>query len=176
MATRLIYYLVDHDGRPLSARYETAVAQLDEGFVRRFPRLSDPADISNAVEETARRVASYEAKYGQVNNLCAFMVRAYSNLVNSIIRAGYYARCEASMSARELEVLACDAPQREKHKVEDAVLVRQTLDMLDERKRQLVILTAEGFSAREISARLGISERNVNTSLHRARAKVRQHD
>jgi RNA polymerase sigma factor (sigma-70 family) len=174
MATRFIYYLVDHDGNPLSARYHAAVARLDGAFVRRFPKLSDPADISNAVEEAARRVSSYETRYGEVKNLHAFMIRAYSNIVYSMTRTGYYTCHEASTSDRELEVMAAWKLQRPEHEIETVVLARQALDMLDERKRQLVIMSAEGFTAREISVRMNLSVQNVNTCLHRARAKLKQ--
>jgi RNA polymerase sigma factor (sigma-70 family) len=174
MLTPLLYYLVDDNGKPLGVRYQMAVASLHRAFVKKFPRLSDPADISNAVEETARRVARYENRYGEVKNLHAFIFCAYSNVVKSIIRAGYYGPHEALTSDRELEVLAASKPYRGEHKIEKAVLARQTLAVLDEKNRQLVIMSAQGFTAREISARLGISEQNVNTCLHRARAKVKR--
>ena len=173
MPTPFCYYLVDNNGTQLSARYERAVTRLHSAFVRKFPKPSDPTDISNAVEETARRVARYEMTRGEVKNLDAFIIRAYSNVVNSMFRRGRYASREASASDRDLEALISGGLHRDTQRIENAILFRQTLDMLDERKRQLVILTAAGFTAREISARLGISEANVNTSLHRARAKVR---
>jgi RNA polymerase sigma factor (sigma-70 family) len=174
MTGSFIYYLIDHNGKPLDARYQAAVAHLHKTFIRRFPKLSDPADLSNAVEETARRVAVYEMRHGEVKNLNSFMARAYSNVVSSMIRAGYYGRYESPMADHDLEVLAASKSYRGEHKIEEAVLARQTLAVLDERNRQLVVMSAEGFTAREISARLGISEQNVNTCLHRARAKVRR--
>jgi len=129
---------------------------------------------SNAVEETARRVAEYEIRYGEVNNLHAFMARAYSNVINSITRTGYYARYESPTSDRDLEAVAASRPHRGENRIEDAVLARQSLDMLDEKRRQLIVMSAEGFTAREIAARLGISEQNVNTCRHRARAKMKR--
>jgi RNA polymerase sigma factor (sigma-70 family) len=174
MAMSPTYYLVDHNGKPLSARYQAAVAHLHETFVRRFPKLSDPADLSNAVEEIARRVATYEIRYGEVNNLHSFMARAYSNLVTSMLRTGYYTQHESPTSDHDLEVLAASKLYRGEQKIENVVLARQALDMLDQRKRRLLVMSAEGFTAREISVRLGISERNVNTCLHRARARVKK--
>jgi RNA polymerase sigma factor (sigma-70 family) len=173
MLTPLLYYLVDDHGKPLGVRYQMAVAHLHRTFVNKFPKFGDPADISNAVEETARRVARYEIRYGEVKNLHAFIMCAYSNVLKSMIRAGYYGPHEASTSDRDLEALASRTPYREKHKIENAILARQVLQILDEKKRRLVILTAEGFTAKEISERLGISEPNVNTCLHRARAKIK---
>jgi RNA polymerase sigma factor (sigma-70 family) len=174
MKPSVIYYLVDHNGNPLSARYQAAVAQLHPAFVRKFPKFSDPADISNAVEDAARRVAKYEMDHGEVTSLRPFLIRVYTNVVNSMIRGGYYRNCEASTPDLQLEAyVACDFG-RVRDNAENVILIGQALKRLDARKRRVLALHAEGFSAREIGGQLGMSERNVNTSLHRARAKIRE--
>src|SRR6516165_8618465 len=135
MKTRLIYYLVDDQGTPLSTRYQAAVARLHDTFVRGFRRLRDPADISNAVEETARRIARYEAEHGPVRNLQPFFVRVFTNVVNSMVRSGRYPNREMPTPDPELEILAAYGLRRPAEKVENTVLIHQVLNTLDERKR-----------------------------------------
>lgn len=56
---------------------------------------------------------------------------------------------------------------------ETRVRVRAALDRMPERERRLLLLSAEGFSYREIAAGLGLHEPSVGTLLARARRDFR---
>lgn len=51
---------------------------------------------------------------------------------------------------------------------------RRALDRLSERDRQMLLLRAEGYSYREISAVLDVSEASIGTLLARAKSAFRQ--
>jgi RNA polymerase sigma factor (sigma-70 family) len=53
--------------------------------------------------------------------------------------------------------------------------VRNALDQLSERDRDLLLLRAEGFSYRDIAAALALNEASIGTLLARAKATFRQY-
>jgi len=167
-------YLVDEAGTPLDRRYHAVAAQLHRTFIRTFPRLADPAEISNAVEETARRIARYERDHGEIARLAPYFARVFSNVVRSRIRRGRYGYREDVRTDSELEILLNRDCDEAASRLETALLAKQVLKSLDDRKRQLIMLNAQGFDSKEIAALLGISRNNVDTTLHRARRILRR--
>jgi RNA polymerase sigma factor (sigma-70 family) len=167
-------YLVDEMGKPLSRRYHAVAAQLHGTFIRTFPRPADPAEISNAVEETARRVARYERDHGEVAMLAPYFARVFSNVVKSRIRGGRYGYREDVRPNSELEKLLNRDCDDAASRLETVLFARQMLKSLDDRKRQLIMLSAQGFDSKEIADLFGMSRNNVDTTLHRARRILRR--
>ena len=52
--------------------------------------------------------------------------------------------------------------------------IRALLNRLDERDRQVVTMTLQGYSVQEISAEIGRSERTVQRVLERLKAELQQ--
>jgi len=52
--------------------------------------------------------------------------------------------------------------------------VRATIDQLPEREREMLLLSAEGYSYRDIAATLALNEASVGVFLARARAAFRE--
>src|SRR5690242_3578696 len=94
------FYLVDSAGKALDERYERAADRLERQFFHLFPRI-DPTDVCNVVEESAKKVASYEAHNGQVRNLRPFLLRVFLNGMISFFREGYYALPQTPLSPEE---------------------------------------------------------------------------
>ena len=60
------------------------------------------------------------------------------------------------------------SPEKDLDRAEDARRVREALEVLTERDREMLLLRQEGFSYREIAEVSGVSHRSVGTILARA--------
>ena len=66
------------------------------------------------------------------------------------------------------------SPDQTAESEEIRVVVRQVLDRLPDRERQLLLLSAEGYSYRDIALALDLKEVSVGTLLARARQEFRK--
>jgi RNA polymerase sigma-70 factor (ECF subfamily) len=84
----------------------------------------------------------------------------------------------AVRQGRRLELLRAEgpssapAPDQELDRVEQAATVREALDSLVHRDREVLLLKAEGFNYDEIAATLGLAKGAVGTTLARARRRL----
>jgi RNA polymerase sigma-70 factor, ECF subfamily len=84
----------------------------------------------------------------------------------------------AVRQGRRLELLRAEgpssapAPDQELERVEQAATVREALDSLAPRDREVLLLKAEGFSYDEIAATLGLAKGAIGTTLARARSRL----
>lgn len=168
------FHLVDECGKPLDERFGTVVRQLEREFFHRFRQLRDPAVVANCVEQTALRVHIHEQKRGRVQNLRPFFLRVFSNVVRSLLRGPYHTKYEAIVSDRILEKRGGVANAGSAEQAERWIIAREALEQLGERKQEILILDALGYSAQEIARAFTMSESNVYTTLHRAREEARR--
>jgi RNA polymerase sigma factor (sigma-70 family) len=168
------FHLVDQCGKPLDERFGAVVRQLEKEFFHRFRQLRDPAVIANCVEQTALRVHIHERKRGRVQNLRPFFLQVFSNVVRSLLRGPHHTKYEAMVSERVLEARGGFASAGTAEQAESWIIAREALEKLDERKQEILILDALGYSAQEIARRYGMSESNVYTTLHRAREEAKK--
>lgn len=70
------------------------------------------------------------------------------------------------------QVAESASPDDEFDRSETAARVRQALDVLTERDREVLLLKVEGFSYDEIAATLGLARGAVGTTLARARRRL----
>ena len=168
------FHLVDQAGKPLDERFGAVVRQLEQEFFHRFRQLRDPAVVANCVEQTALRVHIHERKRGRVENLRPFFLRVFSNVVRSLLRGPHHTKYEALVSDRILEERGGFARSGSAEQAENWILARQALERLDQRKQELLILDALGYSAQEIARMFAISEGNIYTTLHRAREEAKK--
>jgi RNA polymerase sigma factor (sigma-70 family) len=166
-------YLIDTTGNPLDERFYAAAEELSGAFFQAFSDLGDPAVVSNAVEESARKIARHERKNGPVKDLPSYFLRTFWNITRSLVRRGYYTKYERAVSDRELEIHAGVAG-RNSLDLERWVAAKEILVTLDERKRTMLILDCQGYSAKEIAKDLKTTEDNVYTTLYRARQEARR--
>ena len=84
----------------------------------------------------------------------------------------------AVRQGRRLELLRAEgpssspAPDQELERVEQAATVREALDSLAPRDREVLLLKAEGFNYDEIAAILGLAKGAIGTTLARARRRL----
>ena len=168
------FHLVDRSGRPLDERFGVVVRQLEREFFERFRQVRDPAVIANCVEEAALRIHIHETKRGRVENLRPFFLRVYSNLVKSLLRGPHHTKHETNVPDRELEQRGRFPCTGTAEQTERWIMAREAIERLDERKQEILILNALGYSAREIARKLHTTENNVYTMLHRAREEAKQ--
>jgi RNA polymerase sigma factor (sigma-70 family) len=168
------FHLVDQSGKPLDERFCAVVRQLEQEFFHRFRQLRDPAVVANCVEQTALRVHIHEGKRGRVQNLRPFFLRVFSNVVRSLLRGPHYTKYEAAVSDRVLETRGGFARTGTAKQAEIWIMAREALERLDQRKQEILILDALGYSAQEIAGTFGMSESNVYTTLHRAREEAKK--
>lgn len=164
------FHLVDSDSEPLDERYEEAARELHGAFFNRFPHLTDPAVVSNLVEESALRISNYEKRNGRVKNLPPFFLRTFCNAVKSVFRQGYYRQNKMSLANMKSEILS---PSEAQLPSADVIALRTALTTLDERKRTALVLYSQGHTAKEIAQKLGTTEQNAWQILRRARQEVR---
>ena len=126
------------------------------------------------MEETALRVHIHERKRGRVDNLRPFFLRVFSNVVRSLLRGRHHTKYEAVVSDRVLEARGGFAPTGSGEQAESWIMAREALERLDERKQEILILDALGYSAHEIARKFGMTQSNVYTTLHRAREEAKK--
>jgi RNA polymerase sigma-70 factor, ECF subfamily len=135
----------------LSGESDLAADLAQEAFVRLYQRGSLP-DAPNA-----------------------WLITVAMNLLRNA-RSTHTRRRRLLTVARAEAVLADPSPSPAQVTVDVAssVRVRVALDRLPERERQLLLLRAEGYSYREISAVLDLNDASVGTLLARAKRTFRE--
>lgn len=87
------------------------------------------------------------------------------------------ARRRRLLTVARAEAVLADPPPSPAHGIggtDEALRVRGALDQLPDRERQILLLRAEGYSYREISAALDVNEASIGTLLARAKRAFRE--
>lgn len=172
------FYLVDKSGNPLSQRVLDATQELGQNFLAFESKIGDSAVVSDCVEQTAIKVEAHERTHGPIQNLTGYFLRSFANAIKSKLRNGnHHTIKEAPMSDKVLEIRAAPNHRNSAETIERRILLEQTLQILrqlDEDKQELLFMAAHGYSAKNIAGFRGMTETNVNTSLHRARVEARR--
>jgi DNA-binding NarL/FixJ family response regulator len=160
---------VDRSGIPFSPRYHTAMNRLSRTLWQRYPSIRDEAEQDNAMEETLRRVAQYEQRYGTAENLPALIRRFFSCVASTMfVRKPHPVRYEESRQSTDLDALNV-APQHSSEFEQSLTYFRG----LSKRERDILSLKEQGFKAKEIADKAGITEANVNQIVHRIRERLK---
>jgi RNA polymerase sigma factor (sigma-70 family) len=158
-------YLVDDDGEQLSERVVNAANQIANAIFSRY-RTTDPAEVSDAIEHSAR-VTARQLRKGRSLKLPAFLWTIATNRIRA--RQEMRSR-EQGVGSDLLEDLA--GGQGTASRLEMGVAVHEALERLPERERMILVMKSQGLSAKEIGRYLGMSAINVDTTACRAREKV----
>lgn len=143
--TPLARYLSRLTGEP-----EAAADLAQEAFVRLFQRGSMPDDPAAWLVTVAHNLLRNERQ--QITRRLRLLKRRSNELTSE----------RAAASPHE----AIESDERR-------LRVRNALDTLPERERQMLLLRYEGFSYREIAHALALHEASVGTLLNRAKASFR---
>lgn len=150
-------HLVDEHGQPLPHHITEAVQRMEPGIQSRFSKRCDPAELSNSLENAARRIAQHEQNHGPLQDvrLKGFTWRALSNAALSLIRLRSR---EKLLSPDALESLhgvgSSDAIERRAE-------VKLALAKMSERDRKICSLQYQGYDAEAIGRELNISKEAV---------------
>jgi DNA-directed RNA polymerase specialized sigma24 family protein len=161
---------VDRSGNRLDDRYVTAMAKLRQELWMQYPEVQDESDRDGAMGETLCRVLDFEHKNGIAEDLHGLIRRIFRQVVVSLLRGSHYRLDQESMDSRQLERIA----GADKNDVCADIIVREFLDQLSSRERDIILLTARGFKADDIAQKVGTSLANVYQIVHRIREKARR--
>ena len=175
---------VDRSGNLLATRYIAAMERLRVQLWRRYPQVQDQSDRDKVMEETLCRVADFEQKNGEAEELTGVIRRLFRSVVVSLLRKSYYQLRLEAIGDRDFERLSAtvkpnpDVPATAPfYESEDAlrqIAIRQFLERLPEKEREIILLTARGFKANDVAKKMGVSVANVYQIGHRVRTKARK--
>jgi DNA-directed RNA polymerase specialized sigma24 family protein len=165
-------HLVDEHGRPLPRHITEAVKRIEPRIHSRFLNRCDPAELSNSMEEGARKIAEHEEKKGPLSgadHLGRFTWRTLFNAGISLLRKRHREQLLSSEEFRNLTVM-------DREHSPEVVLARidgaKILSELSERDRHICDLEVQGLNDSEIAAYLNISKEALHQARHRRKAKV----
>lgn len=105
----------------------------------------------------------------------AWLVTVALNLLRNVKSSGRRrARLLTLTRAEALHSDPAPAPDQATEAEATRRRVRATIDQLPERERELLLLSAEGYSYRDIAATLALNEASVGVFLARARTAFRE--
>jgi DNA-directed RNA polymerase specialized sigma24 family protein len=160
--------LVDDEGQPLAKHIVEAVQQCGPGIHGHFSRLCDPADLSNCLEDGARRIAQYEEDHGPLLDVGAFTWRTLFNAAISLVRKYSHEKCVEPERATYLRGAAREGSPRD---ILAGIAAREILAEMSDRDRQICYFEHQGFKASEIAHHLDMTANSVSKAKSRRLAK-----
>jgi RNA polymerase sigma-70 factor (ECF subfamily) len=145
--------------------------------VSRWIRLLDPAaDVEDLLHEVfivvGRRLGSFRGDSALTTWLYALTLRVVASARRKQkLRRLLFGRFAPDLAASRS---APATPEESTSRARASAILYSLLDQLGERDRSMLILfELEGLPGKELAEVLGISEQNLWTALHRARARLR---
>jgi len=165
-------HLVDEHGQPLPHHITEAVKRAEPKIYSRFLNRCDPAELSNSMEEGARRIAEHELKKGSLSDtdhLGGFTWRTLLNAGLSLLRKR---RREQLLSSEQLQNLTVTDGAHSLEAISTRIEGAPILSELSERDRQICDLEAQNLADSEIAEYLNISKEALYQARHRRKVKV----
>jgi len=167
--------LVDSNGRPVPERIATALGRLLPQLRRRFPALNDDMLLTRVLDECSEKLIRREADYGPIDRLHAFAWVTLRNVAISEMRRGYGRVLQASDHFRhDYARSTTHGVQSPQEVMERAVLWKEMLSALPWKERRVFVRKARGMSSAEIALDLRCSTSSVDTTLSRAKRRLRK--
>ena len=171
--------MTDPDESVASAADWGSTLAVNEGWLRRVvaSRLGEPQAVEEVMQDVALAVVSQRSPLRDPARAAVWLYRLAVRHVliyrrRSGRRRGLIDRYAAQQDRAEIDGSA--SPLAWLVRDERQALVRDALRRLPPRDAELLVLKyAEGFTAREVSERLGVSIPTIEARLHRARARLR---
>lgn len=124
--------------------------------------LCNEQDANDAVQDTFIRYLSADKCFGDEEHEKAWLIRVNINICKNMLR---FRRMHPTTTYEDLTSCL--------HSAEDIGLMNALLELKEKDKEPLILYYIEGYSCREISGFLGISEGAVKKRLERARKRLR---
>jgi DNA-directed RNA polymerase specialized sigma24 family protein len=175
MERQQIPHLLDEQGQPLDSRLDNVLRHLVPKFRRRFPKIWDDFDLTEILEETARRVASWERRFGQVSKLHGFAWVTLQNVAKSRMELDQNRLKRDTLGAEASEALLsrAEAVTGSKEQIERKVQLKEMLRSLSLEQRLVCNRKMFGYSGADIARQRGTSEAAVDMLFSRAKRKLR---
>jgi RNA polymerase sigma-70 factor (ECF subfamily) len=146
--------------------FETTFEELYPGLFRYCHRLTGDPDLSeDVVQETFVRLYDRRVE-GTDEGLRAWLFRTATHLVRDRYRVGENRR--RLLEAHPVEPGGAEPPDESVERKEQVLRVREALEHLTEREREILMMRHAGFSYREIAEAVEVSATSVGTLLARA--------
>ena len=170
------FHLVDDSGEPLGDRFQQIAKKHERQLFAASRKLGyDDAVLCDCVERTAVKVHAHEKKYGPVEDLGSYFLRAFWNEIKKLLRGGnHHTTRERSRTDKELELQAGATLTNSAEAIERHITIEQVFRRLDVKKQKMLWFDGYGHSTKDIAKCFGTTEGNVNTILHRAREEAKK--
>jgi RNA polymerase sigma-70 factor (ECF subfamily) len=146
--------------------FETTFEELYPGLFRYCHRLTGDPDLSeDVVQEAFVRLYDRQVE-GTDEGLRAWLFRTATHLVRDRHRVGENRR--RLLEAHPVRPGASEPPDESVERKEEVAHVREVLEHLTDRERELLLMRHAGFSYREIAEAVGVAAGSVGTLLARA--------
>jgi RNA polymerase sigma factor (sigma-70 family) len=167
---------LDDTGRPLAAHIQGVLRDLAPRLQRRFPALTDPAVITDVLEEAGRRISDHEARSGRIEKLHGYAWVTVRSVAMSRLRGSAMRVVRATLESEEAQTALSQVPSDigSAARIEREILVDEILARLPSEERMVCVWKKAGFNSKEIGERLGVSASAVDTLFYRIKAKVQK--
>ena len=138
--------------------------------------LGDAESARDIVQEAFLRLVKYKEKRSieTINNVSAWLYRTTRNLCYDTFRSAKN-RLEITIENEKIDRIAdhTSAPDADLAKEDDMRLIREQINALEPRTREIVVLKLEHErSYKEIAEIMGLTSTNVGFILHKAMQKI----
>jgi len=153
-------------GNPSYVNFEAIFEELYPGLFRYCHRLTGDPDVADDVAQEAF-VRLYDGRVeGTEEGLRAWLFRTATHLVRDRHRVGENRR--RLLEAHPVEPGGPEPPDQAVQRQEVVAQVREALEHLSERERELLLMRHAGFSYREVAEAVEVAPSSVGTLLTRA--------
>ena len=153
-------------GNPSYVNFEAIFEELYPGLFRYCHRLTGDPDVADDVAQEAF-VRLYDGRVeGTEEGLRAWLFRTATHLVRDRHRVGENRR--RLLEAHPVEPGGPEPPDQAVQRQEVVAEVREALEHLSEREREMLLMRHAGFSYREVAEAVEVAPSSVGTLLTRA--------
>jgi DNA-binding CsgD family transcriptional regulator len=166
--------LLDADGKPVEDRLSKVLNALLPRFRRRFPAFRDEVEVTEMLEEAARRITKRERASGPIEKLGGYAWKALESIGVSLQRRSSmqvrFNRVESRTGPDIVSQLrAWDGSVEE---MERGVLLRELEEHMTAEESRIFHLKAFGYSSEEIAKLRGSSVNSVDKVMSRLKQKI----
>lgn len=146
--------------------FDSIFEQLYPSLFRYCSRLTGDPDAAEDVAQEAFVRLSQREMYGDLQGIRVWLFRVATHLVRDGVRTRDNRL--RLLAANPVEPARQDAPDVGAERAERIQMVRDVLNQLQPRDRELLLMREEGFAYREMAEAVGVAPGSIGTLLARA--------